>query len=108
MDEETERACQLVVIVEIVDPVVVVERGAQLGTKLLPVGVSNTERRGADIRQPTDEPPPIGWKVRREEDDVQRSANLSETGCAIGLRPKARDKVSAWNMGPKSPFVAKR
>lgn len=65
MDEVTKRSRELVVVAEIVYPVIVVKGVAQLWSQLFPVGVGYPEGGGADISQPTDEPPPIGREVRR-------------------------------------------
>jgi hypothetical protein len=74
VDEEAQRARELVVVAEIVYPVIVVKGVAQLRSKLFPVGIGYSQRGGADFGQAADEPPPIGREVRRKEDDVQLSA----------------------------------
>jgi hypothetical protein len=70
VDEEPQRASELVVVAEVVDAVVIVQRLTQLRLKLLPVRVGNAERRRPNVLQAADEPPPVRREVRREEDDV--------------------------------------
>jgi hypothetical protein len=65
VDEVAQRAIQLVVVAEIVDAVVVVERVTQLRTQVVPVSVGDAERRGPDLPQAADERPDVGGKVRR-------------------------------------------
>jgi hypothetical protein len=65
VDEVAERANELVVVSEIVDAVVVVERVTQLRAQVLPVGVGDAEGRRPDLSQTADERPDVGRKVRR-------------------------------------------
>ncbi len=71
MNEEAERAGEPVVVTKVIDPVVIVQARPQLRVQLFPIRVGDPEGRGADFLEATNEPPPVGRKMWRKEDDVQ-------------------------------------
>ena len=96
-------------LTEIVDAVVVVERIAQLRYQLLPVLVRYRKCCGTHVCQAAHEPPPVGRKVRRQEDDVQKLGGPALTGGLPGLPPRERKAAcitSGRNAPPASPLVA--